>query len=70
MPGVKFALFSYCYAIKGASSQVQVLWEDHRNDLFTYVRSVTRRVVLTIQQCVRYFDIRGRWKDCLVGEYM
>lgn len=32
--GVKFALFLYCYAIRSASSQVQVLWEDHRNDLF------------------------------------
>lgn len=29
----KLALFAYCYAIKGSSSQVQVLWEDHRNDL-------------------------------------
>jgi len=38
--GVKFALFSYCYAIKGASSQVQVLWEDHRNDLFTYASRI------------------------------
>jgi len=33
--GVKLSLFFYCYAIKSASSQVQVLWEDHRNDLFT-----------------------------------
>ncbi|BEI81019.1 hypothetical protein CcaverHIS002_0201790 [Cutaneotrichosporon cavernicola] len=32
--GVKFLLFLYCFAIRGASSQVQVLWEDHRNDLF------------------------------------
>ncbi|KAK8853245.1 hypothetical protein IAR55_003947 [Kwoniella newhampshirensis] len=32
---VKFALFLYCYAIKRSSSQVQVLWEDHRNDLLT-----------------------------------
>ncbi|CDZ98613.1 Mitochondrial Fe2 transporter MMT1 and related transporters (cation diffusion facilitator superfamily) [Phaffia rhodozyma] len=31
--GTKFALFLYCYAIKSQSSQVQVLWEDHRNDL-------------------------------------
>ncbi|ORY33456.1 hypothetical protein BCR39DRAFT_520196 [Naematelia encephala] len=33
--GVKFALFCFCYAVKDQSSQVQVLWEDHRNDLFT-----------------------------------
>lgn len=32
---VKFALFLYCYAIRSSSSQVQVLWEDHRNDLFS-----------------------------------
>lgn len=28
-------LFLYCFAIRSSSSQVQVLWEDHRNDLFT-----------------------------------
>lgn len=33
--GVKFALFIFCFAIRKWSSQVQVLWEDHRNDLFT-----------------------------------
>ncbi|WOO82291.1 Metal tolerance protein 3 [Vanrija pseudolonga] len=31
---VKFSLFLYCYAIRKSSSQVQVLWEDHRNDIF------------------------------------
>lgn len=34
-PGVKLSLFLYCYAIRRYSSQVQVLWEDHRNDLLT-----------------------------------
>ncbi|WWD19661.1 hypothetical protein CI109_104123 [Kwoniella shandongensis] len=32
---VKLALFLYCFAIRRSSSQVQVLWEDHRNDLLT-----------------------------------
>ncbi|KAL7418424.1 hypothetical protein Q5752_006882 [Cryptotrichosporon argae] len=32
---VKFALYLYCFAIRNSSSQVQVLWEDHRNDLLT-----------------------------------
>jgi hypothetical protein len=32
--GVKLALFGYCYTLRKASSQVEVLWEDHRNDLF------------------------------------
>ncbi|WWC64549.1 uncharacterized protein I303_107159 [Kwoniella dejecticola CBS 10117] len=32
---VKFSLFLYCMAIRHSSSQVQVLWEDHRNDLLT-----------------------------------
>jgi hypothetical protein len=27
----------YCFAIRKSSSQVQVLWEDHRNDLLTWV---------------------------------
>jgi hypothetical protein len=32
---VKFGLFVFCFAIRKWSSQVQVLWEDHRNDLLT-----------------------------------
>ncbi|WVO18531.1 hypothetical protein L204_106250 [Cryptococcus depauperatus] len=32
---VKLGLFLYCFAVRGSSSQVQVLWEDHRNDLLT-----------------------------------
>ncbi|EMD42243.1 hypothetical protein CERSUDRAFT_102600 [Gelatoporia subvermispora B] len=32
--GVKFMLFLYCLSLRHASSQVHVLWEDHRNDLF------------------------------------
>ncbi|KAH7930436.1 CDF manganese transporter [Leucogyrophana mollusca] len=31
---VKFVLFLYCYSLRSKSSQVHVLWEDHRNDLF------------------------------------
>ncbi|KAH7905744.1 CDF manganese transporter [Hygrophoropsis aurantiaca] len=31
---VKFILFLYCYSLRSKSSQVHVLWEDHRNDLF------------------------------------
>lgn len=29
----KFSLFCFCWTIKSSSSQVQILWEDHRNDL-------------------------------------
>ncbi|KAG5640492.1 hypothetical protein DXG03_008332 [Asterophora parasitica] len=32
--GVKFLLFLYCLSIRSKSSQVRVLWEDHRNDLY------------------------------------
>jgi len=32
--GVKFLLFLYCLGLRRYSSQVEVLWEDHRNDLF------------------------------------
>jgi hypothetical protein len=34
LEGVKFLLFLYCYSLRSKSSQVEVLWEDHRNDLF------------------------------------
>ncbi|KIJ66447.1 hypothetical protein HYDPIDRAFT_129314 [Hydnomerulius pinastri MD-312] len=32
--GVKILLFMYCYGLRSKSSQVHVLWEDHRNDIF------------------------------------
>ncbi|KAI0323037.1 CDF-like metal transporter [Amylostereum chailletii] len=32
--GVKFILFLYCFSLRNKASQVHVLWEDHRNDLF------------------------------------
>jgi len=32
--GVKFLLFLYSYSLRSNSSQVQVLWQDHRNDLW------------------------------------
>lgn len=32
--GVKLALFLYCFSLRKSSSQVGVLWEDHRNDLW------------------------------------
>ncbi|KAJ6520174.1 CDF-like metal transporter [Mycena sanguinolenta] len=31
---VKFLLFVYCFSLRKKSSQVLVLWEDHRNDLW------------------------------------
>ena len=31
---VKFALFLYCWALRNKYSQIRILWEDHRNDLF------------------------------------
>ena len=34
LKGVKFLLFLYCHSLRSKSSQVEVLWEDHRNDLF------------------------------------
>ncbi|KOC09518.1 cation diffusion facilitator 1 [Aspergillus flavus AF70] len=30
----KFALFIYCFALRHQVSQIRILWEDHRNDLF------------------------------------
>ncbi|KAF7307230.1 Metal tolerance protein 3 [Mycena indigotica] len=31
---VKLLLFLYCFSLRNKSSQVRVLWEDHRNDLW------------------------------------
>ncbi|KAI0433351.1 hypothetical protein F5Y09DRAFT_83775 [Xylaria sp. FL1042] len=31
--GTKFSLFLYCWGIKDKYSQVDILWQDHRNDL-------------------------------------
>ena len=30
----KFALFLYCWSLRNVYSQIHILWEDHRNDLF------------------------------------
>ncbi|KAJ9244259.1 hypothetical protein DTO169E5_1864 [Paecilomyces variotii] len=30
----KFVLFLYCWAMRNQVSQIRILWEDHRNDLF------------------------------------
>ncbi|KAK1454450.1 cation diffusion facilitator 1 [Colletotrichum cuscutae] len=32
--GTKFCLWLYCWSIKDIYSQVEILWRDHRNDLF------------------------------------
>lgn len=32
--GTKLGLFMYCWALRNQYSQVRILWEDHRNDLF------------------------------------
>lgn len=34
MTGVKLLLFLYCFGLRKTSSQVRILWEDHRNDLW------------------------------------
>lgn len=30
----KLGLFLYCWALRNKYSQIRILWEDHRNDLF------------------------------------
>lgn len=30
----KLILFLYCYSLRKKYSQIKILWEDHRNDLF------------------------------------
>ena len=56
LEGVKFLLFLYCYSLRSRSSQVEVLWEDHRNDLFVNSFGETsrlRRTGLYIDACVQ-----------------
>jgi hypothetical protein len=32
--GIKVLLFLYCFSLRNKDSQIRMLWEDHRNDLF------------------------------------
>ena len=32
--GTKLCVFLYCWALRNKYSQIRILWEDHRNDLF------------------------------------
>ena len=32
--GVKLLLFLYCFSLRNKDSQIRMLWEDHRNDIF------------------------------------
>lgn len=62
--GVKFLLFLYCLSLRKASSQVEVLWEDHRNDLFinSFGELFTNNAYSHFSMSlVRSFDVRG-WK--------
>ncbi|KAG6911278.1 hypothetical protein DXG01_002117 [Tephrocybe rancida] len=53
--GVKFILFVYSFSLRSKSSQVRVLWEDHRNDLWingfgnTFVPSRAAPISLHLQ---------------------
>jgi len=31
---IKLLLFIYCFSLRNKDSQIRMLWEDHRNDLF------------------------------------
>ena len=58
---VKFLLFLYCYSSRSKSSQVEVLWEDHRNDLFiNSFGDVSASVVQdrTLTHCVQVSSCR------------
>jgi hypothetical protein len=61
LEGVKFLLFLYCYSTRSKSSQVEVLWEDHRNDLFINSfgeNSRLRRTGLYIDACAQASSCR------------
>jgi hypothetical protein len=48
LPAVKLSLFIYSFSIRKQSSQVQVLWEDHRNDVIVNAFG-THSASLTLQ---------------------
>lgn len=52
--GVKFLLFLYCWGLRYKSSQVHILWEDHRNDLFIngFGMSFGGSQTLSLSECV------------------
>jgi hypothetical protein len=60
---VKVLLFVYCFSVRKKSSQVEVLWEDHRNDIFLNGFGIlSSHSTLTF---LKYLDVRyphvGRW---------
>lgn len=50
--GIKFALFLYCMSLRKVSSQVEVLWEDHRNDIF--VNGFGQHGIPCLRICLAY----------------
>lgn len=48
--GVKLMLFLYCFGLRNKSSQVKVLWEDHRNvsHIFSSYGIIATRLPLTL----------------------
>ena len=46
----KLALFAYCWALRNSYSQIRILWEDHRNDLFINGAGLATSILSTKQK--------------------
>ncbi|KAJ9110023.1 hypothetical protein QFC20_003097 [Naganishia adeliensis] len=50
----KFSLFLFCYSLRKRSSQVQVLYEDHRNDCFVNAFGIDPMGAIIIAVCISF----------------
>ncbi|KAH8153383.1 uncharacterized protein LAJ45_02195 [Morchella importuna] len=76
--GTKFTLFLYCWSLRNTYSQVRILWEDHRNDLFINGFGILTSVggsklrwwIDPAGAIVLSFLILGLWSKTAYGEFM
>lgn len=63
---VKLLLFIYCYSLRQKSSQVRVLWEDHRNDLFINTFGMQLILAEVLQFMLPRYSHVNWWKQTAV----
>ncbi|CAI7566967.1 unnamed protein product [Penicillium manginii] len=64
---VKLCLFIYCFALRNKYSQVRILWEDHRNDLFINGFGILTSVGGS--KLKWWIDPMGLWLNTSIGEF-
>ncbi|KAH7141190.1 hypothetical protein B0J13DRAFT_52874 [Dactylonectria estremocensis] len=74
----KLGLFLYCWAIKDKYSQVNILWQDHRNDLFVNGFGILTSVggakllwwIDPMGAIILSVAISGVWMRTAIGEFL